>query len=255
MSEHYIYGRNSVLALLKADPDRVHKVLVADGLKPDKRIDAIYQAAKGAGVAIQRVPRRKLDNLLEAEAGNSEIIHQGILAAVAPKALLDIETLIRQLALRVKAGEYPRLLMLDEVTDPRNFGAILRIIDAAGWDGVIIGKLHSAGFGPAVAKSASGAEGTVDVAVVSNLAQGLKRLKEAGFWIVGAANDEKAVDYFQQDYKMPTVLVMGSEGKGLSRLVQKNCDFLVRIPMRGTVDSLNVAAATAVLVFHVNTPN
>ncbi len=237
-----------MLALLKADPDRVHKVLVAEGLKPDRRIDAIYREAKESGVVIQKVPRQKIDSLSD----NADAVHQGVLAAVAPKRLMDIEEMIRKVKPRIEAGGFPRLLMLDEVTDPRNFGAILRTIDAAGWDGVVTAKHNTAGFGPAVAKAASGAEGTVDVAVVSNLAQGLSKLKDAGFWIVGSANDEKAVDYFRQDYKMPTVLVMGSEGQGLGRLVKKNCDFLVRIPMRGTVDSLNVAAATAVLVFHVN---
>jgi 23S rRNA (guanosine2251-2'-O)-methyltransferase len=124
-------------------------------------------------------------------------------------------------------------------------------VDASGIDGVIVPKHHSAGFGPAVSKTASGAEETVNVATVSNLNQAIQQLKDAGFWIAGAANDPKAVDYHKQDYNMPVALVMGSEDKGLASLVSKNCDFLVKIPMYGTVDSLNVAAATAVLLFEM----
>jgi 23S rRNA (guanosine2251-2'-O)-methyltransferase len=243
----YIVGKNSVLAVLKSDPERVFKVFVAEGLKPDKRIDAIYQEARESNIAVQRVPRQKLDGMV----GDPEAHHQGVLASVAPKALLSIEELLAKARQKMEAGAFPLVLVLDEVTDPRNFGAILRVCDAAGVDGVVVAKHHSAGFGPAVAKTASGAEATVDVAVVSNLGQALDKLKDGGFWIVGAANTKEAVPYYQQDYKMATVLVMGSEEKGLSRLVAQRCDFQVRIPMHGSVDSLNVATAAAVLVFDI----
>jgi 23S rRNA (guanosine2251-2'-O)-methyltransferase len=260
----YIYGKNSVKALLELHPDRVFKIFLADNLKPDKRINAIQEIAHNCRIGIQVVPRQRLDQMLRTaeeaaqagigerdESGEEFVSHQGVIASVAPKTLLDLSTLIAQCKEKIQAGVHPRLLLLDGITDPRNFGAILRVADAAGIDGVIIPKHHSAGFGPVVSKTASGAEETVDIAVVSNLNQSIQQLKKAGFWIAGAANEKGAVDYYRQDYKMPIALIMGSEGKGLAELVRKNCDFLVKIPMHGTVDSLNVATATAVLLFEI----
>ncbi len=244
---HYTFGKNSVLALLKADPKRVFKVLIAEGHKPDKRIEQIYDEARQNGIAIQRIPRLKLNQMIN----DPEATHQGVVAKVSPKALLSIHELAQKGQEKARTGNHPLILVLDDVTDPRNFGAILRVCDAAGIDGVVVGKKNSAGFGPVVSKTASGAEATVDVAVVSNITQSLDVLKDAGFWIVGTANSEKAVPYFKQDYNMSTVLVLGSEGKGMGRLIEKKCDFLVKIPMHGVVDSLNVAAAAAVLCFDI----
>jgi 23S rRNA (guanosine2251-2'-O)-methyltransferase len=254
----YIYGKNSVKALLEANPERVYKIFLSDTLKPDKRVQAIVEHSNNRRIPIQKVPRQKLDQMMRPEAGQEhadmeEANHQGVIASVAPKALLDIHGLIKLAkAKEAETGKHPRLLMLDGVTDPRNFGAILRVADAAGLDGVIVPKHNSAGFGPAVSKTASGAEETVDIAVVSNLNQALEQLKKENFWIVGAAGDESgAQDYHKMDYKMATVLVMGSEDKGISPLTRKNCDFLVKIPMHGTVDSLNVSTATAVILFEM----
>lgn len=258
----YVYGKNSVKALLEASPGKVFKVFVAEGLKPDKRVQAIQDAARQGKIPVQVVPRQKLDQMLrgqeadfakgrEGESGEEPITHQGIVASVAPKTLLNLSELLKLCEAKKASGSHPRLLMLDGVTDPRNFGAILRVADAAGLDGVIIPKQHSAGFGPAVSKTASGAEETVNIAVVSNLNQAIQQAKDAGFWVAGAAFDPKAVDYHKQDYQMPMLLIMGSEGQGLASLVRKNCDFLVKIPMHGTVDSLNVATATAVLLFEM----
>ncbi|HEY9746454.1 MAG TPA: 23S rRNA (guanosine(2251)-2'-O)-methyltransferase RlmB [Oculatellaceae cyanobacterium] len=252
----YVYGRNSVKALLDACPERVFKIFVAENLKPDKRLQAIQDTARDHRIPLQTVPRVKLDQMLKSSSETTEpdteaLSHQGIVASVAPKALLSLAELLKLCKDKLPTGKYPRLLMLDSVTDPRNFGAILRVADAAGIGGVIIPKRDSAGFGPAVSKTASGAEETVNIAVVSNLNQAIQQLKDNGFWVAGAANDEKAVNYYQQDYQMPIALVMGSEGKGLADLVRKNCDFLIKIPMHGTVDSLNVATATAVLLFEM----
>jgi len=269
----YVYGKNSVKAMIESHPGKVFKIFIAEFLKPDKRIQAIREIAGERGIPVQVVPRAKLDQMLHLQASSKgqvvttnalgektrvtamddddSIAHQGVVASVAAKALLDLNALLKICETKKAEGKHPRLLLLDGVTDARNFGAILRVADAAGIDGVIITKHHSAGFGPGVTKTASGAEETVNVAVVSNLNQTIEKIKDAGFWIAGAANDAKAVDYYKQDYQMPIALIMGSEGEGLSSLVQKNCDFLVKIPMRGTVDSLNVAAATAVLLFEV----
>lgn len=269
----YVYGKNSVKAMLDSNPGKVFKVFIAEGLKPDKRVQAIQDIARQAKIPTQVVPRQKLDQMLRGqeapretrearetkefgpkEFGEEPITHQGIVASVAPKTLLSLSELLKLCASPKESGRHPRLLMLDGITDPRNFGAILRVADAAGIDGVIIPKQHSAGFGPAVSKTASGAEETVNIAVVSNLNQAIQQVKDAGFWVAGAAFDPKAVDYYKQDYQMPMLLVMGSEGQGLAALVRKNCDFLVKIPMSGTVDSLNVATATAVLLFEMVKP-
>jgi 23S rRNA (guanosine2251-2'-O)-methyltransferase len=267
-SARYIYGKNSVKALLEASPEKVFKIFLAEGLKPDKRLQAIHEKAHQRKIPTQIVPRMRLDQMLrdqaqrpvnpkeshleaETDSDSSAPVHQGIIASVAPKALLDVPQLMKQCRTKIEAGQHPRLLVLDGVTDPRNFGAILRVADAAGIDGVIVPKHHSAGFGPGVTKTASGAEETVSVAVTSNVNHALRSLKEAGFWIAGAAHDPKAVNYFQQDYKIPIALVMGSEDKGLASLVKQNCDFLVQIPIHGTVESLNVATATAVILFEM----
>jgi 23S rRNA (guanosine2251-2'-O)-methyltransferase len=270
----YIYGKNSVKALLETHPEKVFKIFLAEGLKPDKRLQAIHENAHQHRIPLQVVPRPKLDQMLrnqeeqnraalsqtqaddpnvggpEGDTGEGPI-HQGVVASVAPKALLDLPTLIKQCREKIEAGQHPRLLLLDGITDPRNFGAILRVADAAGVQGVVVPKHHSAGFGPGVTKTASGAEETVNVAVVANLNNAIRDLKEAGFWIAGAAHDPPAVDYRKQDYKMPVALVMGSEDKGIASLIRKNCDFLLQIPMHGTVESLNVATATAVLLFEM----
>ncbi len=279
----YVYGKNSVKAMIETHPNRVFKIFIAEFLKPDKRIQAIREVASEHGIPVLMVPRQKLDHMLSHQLGHQQaqaakpagpgpkvvsvnaigertliqateeepLTHQGIVASVAPKALLDLAALLKICEVKKAEGKHPRMLILDGVTDSRNFGAILRVADAAGIDGVVIPKHHSAGFGPGVSKTASGAEEIVHIAVVSNLNQAITKIKDAGFWIAGAANDPKAVDYYKQDYQMPIALVMGSEGEGLAALVQKNCDFLVKIPMHGSVDSLNVASATAVLLFEV----
>jgi 23S rRNA (guanosine2251-2'-O)-methyltransferase len=263
----YIYGKNSVKAALEVNPEKVFKIFVAEGLKPDKRLQAIFEMAKSRKIATQMVTRMRLDQMLRAEneqfengrdEGHSRgeysdsAVHQGVVASVAPKPILELNQYIRTAQEKIQAGEHPRLLILDGVTDPRNFGAILRVADGAGIDAVMVSRHNSASFGPAVTKTASGAEETVPVILSGNLNQAIQMLKKAGFWIAGAAYDEKAVLYHKQDYQMPLVLVLGSEGEGLAPLVQKNCDFLVSIPMRGSVDSLNVSTAAAVLLFEIN---
>jgi len=258
MPAQYVYGKNSVKAVMDTRPNQVYKIFLSDSLKPDKRINAIIEQANANRISIQKVPRNRLDQMLREMVSSDEDLgelnHQGVIASVAPKPFLTIHQLLEKCKAKQSEGAYARVLMLDGVTDPRNLGAILRVADAAGVDGVVLPKHHSAGFGPAVSKTASGAEESVPVAIVSNLAQALDLLKEANLWAVGAANAASAVDYTKQDYKMSTVLVMGSEGAGLSALIQKKCDFLVKIPMHGMVDSLNVATATAVLLFEIIRP-
>lgn len=242
-----VCGKNSVLALLEQSPQRVQKLLVAEGLKSDERIRAILDRARASKLNLQRVPRQKLHQLV----ADKHINHQGVVAIVAPKPLLRIEDLVKKADALRKTGHQPLVLVLDGITDGRNFGAILRTADAAGVDGLVISKKDSAAFGPAVTKTASGAEETVDVAQVTNLTQALSKLKDHGFWIAGAAAGEDAMPYWQLDAGIPLVLVMGSEGKGISRLVQEQCDFLVRIPMTGAVESLNVSVAAGILLYDI----
>jgi 23S rRNA (guanosine2251-2'-O)-methyltransferase len=233
----YIGGKNAVAAVLATSPERVTKVLVAEQLRPDKRIDAILTDAKTHGIPFNLVPRNKLDTFMQD--------HQGVVAMVAEQPLLDLHEFMD--LCRPRLAENPLVLALDAVTDPRNVGAMLRIADAVGAIGVLMPKHHVAASGPALEKAASGAQ--VARVRVSNLTRALASLKKMGFWSVGATCDPQAPLYTQVNLNMPTVLVMGSEGEGLSRLVDEACDFHVRIPMRGRVESLNVSAAAAVLCY------
>lgn len=254
-------GRNAVLTVLKTSPKRVFKLLVADGLLDDRRLSQIKTLAKTHRIPVVTVPRMKLDSLLTAQ--DEEASHQGIAASVTPRPLLDLHEYLRAhqgkpddedtlvLADRPLANtHYPLLLMCDGITDPRNFGAMIRVACGAGVDAIVVGKHTGLGFGPAVSKTAVGADTLMDMVLVSNLSQALRALKEAGFWIVGATRHETAIPYTQHGFDAPTVLVMGSEEDGLSRLVQELCDVLVEIPMMNpAIDSLNVASATAVLLY------
>ena len=252
MTSSYVFGKNSVKLLLQSNPARVFKIFLAEGLKSDKRLDAILELARQHKKPVVTSPRQKLDQMI---ADIPDSSHQGVIASVAPKELLSLNQLIEQCQPALQNNQNPVLLMLDGITDPRNFGAILRTCDAVGVSGVIITKHDSAGFGPVVAKTASGAEETVSIAVVSNLNNAIDQLKKSNFWIVGAAGEEdKAIDYFKQDFKMPVVLVLGSEGEGLKSLVRKNCDLLVKIPMHGSVESLNVSVAAGVLLYAIRQP-
>ena len=171
---------------------------------------------------------------------------QGIAAKIDDYKTYTIEELVAG----VPKGKTPLFVMLDELEDPHNLGAILRTCDCVGVDGVIIGKHRGVKLTPTVAKVSTGAIDTVKVAVVTNLAQTLKGLKKEGFWVAGADFDNSQ-DYRQASYDMPLVLVVGSEGFGISPLVKKNCDFFVRLPMEGSVSSLNASVACAVLLYQI----
>lgn len=250
-----VVGRNSVLDLLKVSPRRIQSLLVDSSSKPERRLSQIIELAEGEGIRIKRVPTEKLESrvdqwkeLLGSESGH--LAHQGILAEVLPKEQPTIYQLAEKLEQAIAKGEKPLVIALDKVMDPRNFGAILRVADGVGAIAVLTTERHAAGFSPAVAKTASGAEATVDVVTMPNLVQGLEKLKKAGAWVIGAAGEAQAT-YIQLSFDTPTVLVMGNEENGLGRLVTKTCDGLVKIPMAGQVESLNVSAATAVLAFHI----
>lgn len=202
------------------------------------------ELVKTHGKPFQYVPKAKLDNL----AKEAETPHQGIVAMVAPKPLLDIYDLLK--IIETLPQEKPALVLaLDEVTDPRNFGALIRVAAGAGVTAIMIPKTGSAGFSPAVGKASAGTIELVPIVVVPNLVDAMERLKKGGLWWAGAALDPKAVEYDKYDFKGPTGIVLGSEGFGLRRLVREHCDQLVKIPLAEGVESLNVSVAGGILLF------
>jgi 23S rRNA (guanosine2251-2'-O)-methyltransferase len=233
----YIPGRNGVAEALKAGRSFI-KLYVSEG-KAEGSLKEILAKAKEAGIPLQRVPKKKLDEMYH---GN----HQGIIGAVAAYEYAQIEDM---LAIAVSKREDPFLMMLSEVEDPHNLGAIMRTAEIAGVHGIIIPKNNSVGLNSTVAKIASGAAEYLPVARVSNLVQTAKELKEKGLWVFGG--DMDGVSIWQQDMKGPMLLVIGGEDKGIARLLLKTCDFKVAIPMKGHVSSLNASVAAGVMVYEI----
>lgn len=231
----YVYGKNVVMQMLKNQSEIQRLYLVAGSKNPE-----IEKEAQKNGVALTYLPRNKMDTMAKSTK------HQGIIAQIKEYKTYTMDEILRA----IPSGKQPLLVMLDGLEDPHNLGAILRTCDCVGVDGVIIGKHRSVSLTPTVAKVSTGAIDTVKVAQVTNLTQTLKDLKQQGYWVVGA-DGYQASDYRTVDYNMPLVLVIGSEGFGISRLVQKECDYCVSIPMVGEVSSLNASIATAVLLYQV----
>ena len=263
-----LYGKHAVLEVLQSAPSRVQKVLVMEDAQPDKRINKITALCESSGIYWQLVPKAKLDTMMtyladattHLEDGVETGHHQGVIAIVTAQPLLSVEALLDS----APANNAPCLIFaLDEVTDPRNVGALLRVADAAGAKGMIIGKHRSAALNAVVSKTAAGADHWMPMAQATNLTQALALCKAAGFWIVGSACEStgvdargyttsvKPVDYTAIDYNAPIVVVLGNEGEGLRPTILKQCDFLANIPMLGKVQSLNVSTAGAVLAFEV----
>lgn len=228
----YIFGKNTVVSLLKTGkrPQRVY--LFDKGNYPE-----IVQLAKNQNVELSFVAKHRLDKMVDG-------VHQGVVAEVEDYKYMELDVLI-------KNAKNKLIVMCDQLEDPHNLGAILRTADATGVDGVIIGKHRSVSLTDTVAKVSTGAINTVPVVQATNMVQALKELKAAGYWVVAAENGVKAVDYTEFPVDMPLVLVVGSEGKGVSRIVKEECDILTTIPMAGSVNSLNVSVATAVVLFDI----
>ena len=238
-----VYGIHAVDALLARDPGSIVRLQVQRG-REDHRVAALLAAAEAAGVAIQRVPRSALDRLVQGR-------HQGVVAELAGGPAAGDNTLAREddLWAHLEALDHPPLvLVLDGITDPHNLGACLRSADAAGVAAVILPKDKSAPVTPVVRKVACGAAESVPLHTATNLARVLKGLKERGIWLYGAAGEAES-SLYAQDLTGPVALVLGSEGAGLRRLTREHCDFLVRLPMAGTVSSLNVSVATGICLF------
>ncbi|MDA8065792.1 MAG: 23S rRNA (guanosine(2251)-2'-O)-methyltransferase RlmB [Thermaerobacter sp.] len=235
LGDDLLLGRRAVREALRAGR-ALRRIAAARGAESLAELRGL---ARESGVVWEEVDRSRLDRLAGGHA------HQGVVAWAAARGYVPLEAM---LAAARERGEPPLLLALDGVQDPRNLGALLRTAEAAGVHGVIIPQRRSCGLTGAVAKAAAGAEEYVPVSAVVNLVRTLRELEDAGLWAVGAdPTGERS--YTEVDLCPPTVLVLGGEGKGLSRLVREGCDLLVRIPMRGTLASLNVSVAGALLMY------
>ena len=236
-AEDRVEGKNAVMEALKAGRP-LDKIYIARG-EQDKALRFIAQKGKAAGAVISEVDRRKLDAMSVTHA------HQGVIAVAAVR---EYSTVADILALAAEKGEAPLVVVCDEISDPHNLGAIIRTAECAGAHGVVIPKHRSAGITAVVEKTSAGAVEHVAVARVVNLAAALKELQEAGVWVFGTAADgEKSL--WEADLKGPAALVIGSEGSGMSRLTRESCDFLLSIPLRGRVSSLNASNAAAVVLY------
>ena len=234
-------GRNAVTEALRAGV-AIDKIYVAhsDGKgAPDHTMRRIVAMAKDAGIVVVDCDRRKLDGMSVTQA------HQGVIAALAAAAYAEVEDI---LALAAERGEKPLIVACDELSDPHNLGAIIRTAECAGAHGVIIPKRRSAGLTAIVSKTSAGAVSHLPVARVSNLVACLKDLQQQGLWVFGTAADGDKTLY-DADLAGAAVIVIGSEGDGMGRLVAQTCDFKVSIPMRGQVSSLNASAAAAILLY------
>lgn len=238
MNEEIIIGKNPVMEALSSGRS-VNKVLVSEQLNRNT-VNQLKTRAKKAGTIVQRVPKTRLDALSK---GN----HQGVIAYVASYSYSTLDDLFQTAEAR---QEEPFFIILDELEDPHNLGSILRTADATGAHGVIIPKHRSVGLTATVAKTAAGALEHIPVVRVTNIANTIDELKNRHVWVVGT--EEKATeDYRRLDGTMPLAIVIGNEGKGVSRLVLKKCDWTVSIPMHGEVSSLNASVACSLLLYEV----
>ena len=233
-----IFGIHSVQAAYDFSADKIKHIWV-DNQRQDKRLLPLLKQLQGLSLNIEKADRKRLDKLTDGKN------HQGIVAEVELPGVHSEEEL-KHIVTSMEG--MPFFLVLDQVQDPHNLGACLRSADAAGVHGIIITKDNSATITPTVCKVASGAAETVPVYQVTNLARTLRWLKEQNIWIVGSTGDTEQ-SIFNTDLKMPLAIVMGTEGTGMRRLTQEQCDFLVKIPMVGQVESLNVSVAAGIMIY------
>lgn len=237
LPDDVLVGRNAVTEALKSGRG-INKLWIASGDR-EGSVSEIAALAKERGIVVQYVERAKI----EALAGGHR--HQGVLAYVAPVPYAELDDILKAAE---EKGEAPFLVLLDELEDPHNLGALLRTADATGVHGILIPKRRSVSLNATVAKTSAGAVEYVPVARIGNIAQTLKKLKEKGFWVAGADMDgEKA--YYEADLTGPLVLVVGSKGRGMSRLTKEACDFIVSMPMVGRINSLNASVAGSILMY------
>lgn len=231
----YVYGKNVVRQLMN-DNKKIYEILLIDGFH-DQQLEALIQKRQ---INVKRCSKKMMDQLLK------NVHHQGIAACIDDYKTYTVQEILSD----IEKDKQPLLVMLDGLEDPQNLGAILRSCDCIGVDGVIIGKHRSVSLNATVAKTSTGAIDTVKVASVTNLARTIQELKEKGFWVVGA-DMENAIDYRDIQADVPLLLVVGSEGFGISSLVKKHCDYMVSLPMVGKVTSLNASVACGILLYEI----
>lgn len=238
-AEDRIEGRNAVIEALRAGR-AIDKIYIAKG-EVDQTLGHIASKARNQGIVVVETDRRKLDMMSQTHA------HQGVVAVCAVKEYCTVQDI---LSAAEEKGEAPFVIVCDEISDPHNLGAIIRSAECVGAHGVVIPKRRSAGLTAVVGKAAAGAAEHMAIARVSNISAALEELKKAGLWVYGAAA-EGTNPLWKTDLKGPIALVIGSEGDGMSRLVREHCDFMLSIPLRGQISSLNASAAAAVLMYEV----
>ena len=236
-----VYGKNAVEALLEAGKRQINKIFLAKGIKFDPKLKKIIDLANESGIVIQEVPKEKL-NLMTEDAS-----HQGIVASVSPVEYIELEDFVESLKNKQTNS---LIVMLDGVEDPHNLGSIIRTAFSAEVDGIIIPKRRSSPVTAVVEKASAGAVANMPIIQVTNLTNTIEQLKEENFWIIGAEGSASQ-DYFDADYNMNCVLVFGGEDRGVSTLVKKHCDILVKIPMLNKINSLNVANAASIIIYEV----
>ena len=239
MNELYVAGRNPVLELLKTDK-QIDKLYILKGdLKGS--IQKIIGIAKDRKIVMQQVDKMKLDSMSDGNA------HQGVVALVTGYEYSSLDEILK---FAQNKGESPFLVVLDGIEDTHNLGAIVRTAESAGVHGIIIPKRRSAMVNQTVYKSSAGAVEHIKIAQVTNISQTIDNLKKAGIWFYGADADAEEA-YYNTKLRGPIALLIGNEGKGISRIVKEKCDFLVRIPMKGEIGSLNASNAASILIYEV----
>lgn len=237
IADGVIEGRNAVIEALRTGTT-IDKIYLLKG-ETDAALGHIASTARSRGIVVVDADRRKLDGMSHTHS------HQGVIALCAVREYVTPDEILR---LAREKGESPLVVVCDELTDPHNLGAVIRTAECAGAHGVIIPKRRSAGLTAIVAKTSAGAVSHLPVARVANIPSLLKELKDEGLWIFGAdATGDRSL--YEADLKGAAAIVIGSEGDGMGRLVREGCDFLVRIPMHGKINSLNASAAAAILLY------
>lgn len=232
-----IEGRNAVLEYLESGKD-INKILITKGEKHGS-INKIIAIAKERKIIISELERSKLNQIAQTEN------NQGVIAIVPPYDYCEVEDILE---VAKKRQEEAFILILDEIEDPHNLGSIIRTAETAGVHGIIIPKRRACGVNSTVSKVSAGAVQHMKIARVNNINETIKFLKQNDIWICGTDGQAKTY-YFQQDFKMPIAIVIGSEGYGMSRLVKENCDFLVKIPMKGKITSLNASVSAGIVMY------
>ena len=232
-----IEGRNAVIEALRAG-ENIDKIFIQKG-ETDKTLGHIASKARAAGIVVVDADKRKLDGMSRTHA------HQGVIALAAMREYVSVEDILEKAA---EKGEKPLIVICDEISDPHNLGAIIRTAECAGAHGIVIPKRRSAGLTAVVAKTSAGAVAHMPVARVANIPSLIKDLKKQGVWVFGTAA-KGTTNLYEADLKGPAAIVIGSEGDGMTRLAEENCDFLVSIPMKGKLNSLNASAAAAILLY------